>query len=307
MNVLRQAVSDQLFRHSITRHRSRLGWRDAPRYSTDWEACQQAMADPLPEPGALGPNIADFKRDGVTSFHSLVSQAVARSMTATLARREAAGETVWRDDPGVIGNNGYAGEAWRDFPELEDLFRADLGTFLQHYFGCHYRIWFALLYRNSPKREIRVGSQRWHSDSGPGSCVNVMFYLDETTPEDGPLEALPWKDALTIFRSERPALRDLPQQEDAVGDRDGALYDHYERIIAERHRAQVVQPHGPSGLVVPFLNNTLHRGGFPQPGHTRTALVFHCYPSRHATPFERYREQGLAKRGSYPKDPRESF
>lgn len=307
MNLLRQAISDQLFRHSMTRHRSRLGWRDAPRYSADWEACRQAMVEPLPDPGDLSSSITDFKRDGVTSFHSPVTQAVARSMTATLARRESAGEMVWQDDPQTIGNNRYAGEVWRDFPELEDLFRADLGIFLQHYFGSHYRIWFALLYRNSPKREIRVGSQRWHSDSGPGSCVNVMFYLDETTPEDGPLEALPWQDALSIFRTERAALRGQPDQVDAAGDRNGALYDHYERVVADQHRNKVVQPHGPAGLVVPFLNNTLHRGGFPQPGHTRTALVFHCYPARQATPFERYREQGLAKRGSYPKDPGEDF
>ncbi|MBT6204913.1 MAG: hypothetical protein P8Q36_09440 [Alphaproteobacteria bacterium] len=125
MNILRQAVSDQLFCHSISRHRSRLGWRDAPRYSADWDACRQAMADPLPEPGVIAANIDEFKRDGVTSFHSSGTHDVARSMTATLARREAAGETVWRDDPGAIGNNGYAGEVWRDFPELEDLFRPD--------------------------------------------------------------------------------------------------------------------------------------------------------------------------------------
>jgi len=310
MNLLqqtRQTISDRLFTTALARHRCRMGWRDAPRYTKHWQACVKAMHDPLPQAGELAPAIEAFRRNGIASFHTDETAAIARSISARLAAREAAGETVWQDDPETIGNNRYAGETWRDFPELEGLFRGPLGTFLEHYFGCHFRIWFGLLYRNTPKKDARVGSQRWHSDSGPGSCVNVMFYLDETAPENGPLEALPWPDALEIFRGERAALRASGGAHDTGGDRNGALYDYYGKVVAERYAERVMQPAGPTGLVVPFLNNTLHRGGFPMPGHRRTAMVFHCYPGKAPTPYERYRREGLAKRGSYPKDPGETF
>jgi len=303
----RQAVSDRLFVHSIARHRCRLGWRDAPRYSRHWELCRRATTEPLPAPGELAPAIAQFRAEGVTSFATAETRRIAEAISARIAAREAVGETLWQEDPDEIGNNRWAGDTWRDFPELEDLFRGPLGTFLRHYFESHFRIWFALLYRNTPKRDIRVGSQRWHSDSGPGSCVNVMFYLHETTPAEGPLEALPWTEAMEIFRCERRAVREARATTDAAGDRNGALYDHYERVIAERYAGRIVQPHGPAGLVVPFLNNTIHRGGFPAPGHRRTAMVFHCYPGDRATPFDLYRAQGLNKRGSYPRDPAGSF
>ena len=310
MNLLqqtRQSLSDYLFASALARHRCRMGWKDAPRYTRHWQACRKAMHDPLPQAGDLAPAIATFARDGVSSFHTGQTEAIARTISARLAQREASGETVWLDDQETIGNNRYAGETWRDFPELEDLFRGPLGTFLQHHFGCHFRIWFALLYRNTPKKDVRVGSHRWHSDSGPGSCVNVMFYLDETGPENGPLEALPWPDALDIFRGERAALRRAGGARETGGDRNGALYDHYGAVIAQRYANRVVQPSGPAGLVVPFLNNTIHRGGFPAPGHRRTAMVFHCYPGERATPWDLYRQRGLAKPSSYPKDPTQSF
>lgn len=310
MNLLqqtRQTIADRLFINALERHRSRMGRKDAPRYTAHWEACRKAMRDPLPPAGELAPSIEAFARDGVTSFHTAQTGAIAQSISARIAAREAAGETVWLDDPRSIGNNRYAGETWRDFPELEGLFRGPLGTFLEHYFGCHFRIWFALLYRNAPRNEARVGSQRWHSDAGPGSCVNVMFYLDETTPQNGPLEALPWPQALEVFRGERAALRASGGPRETGGDRNGALYDHYEQIIAARYAANVVQPAGPAGLVVPFLNNTIHRGGFPAPGYSRTAMVFHCYPGAQPTPFDLYRERGLAKPASYPRDPGQAF
>lgn len=310
MNVLDQArhvVSDHLFHRSITRHRSRLGWRDAPRFTKDWEACRRAMSDPLPDRGVLEPAIGMFECDGVASFCTSQTTAIAKQVAQALALREAEGDVVWHEDHDAIGNRAYAGDAWLDFPELEDLFRGDLGVFLQHYFGCHFRIWYVLLYRNVPNREMRIGSQRWHSDSGPGSCVNVMFYIDETSPENGPLEALPWRDALMIYRTERAALRRAEHRVDQAGDRFGALYDYYMDEIEAHYADRVVQPCGPAGLVVPFLNNTLHRGGFPKPGFERTALVCHCYPARYKTPFEDYRSRGLAKSGSYPIDPRIKF
>ncbi|MEM9543999.1 MAG: hypothetical protein AAGA60_31510, partial [Cyanobacteria bacterium P01_E01_bin.42] len=56
--------------------------------------------------------------------------------------------------------------------------------------------------------------------------------------------------------------------------------------------------------IVPFRNNTIHRGGYPkQEERIRYVCVFHCYPSSRQTPYERYRKLGIAKTGSYLKQP----
>jgi len=62
-----------------------------------------------------------------------------------------------------------------------------------------------------------------------------------------------------------------------------------------------------AGLLVPFRNNILHKGGYPEAGRVRYVCVFHLYPSVTATPFERYRKVGIAKVASYPKDPAADF
>jgi hypothetical protein len=296
-----------MFIRALARHHCRMGWRDAPRYTRHWQACQRAMSEPVPPAGELAPAVERFLADGVASLHTAETQRVAAAVLGRIGSREAAGESLWLEDPEQYGNNRYAGDCWRDFPELEALFRGPVGCFLQNVFRSRFRIWFGVLYRNAPKRAVRVGSQRWHSDSGPGSCINVMCYLHETARENGPLEVLPWPLALDIFRGERAALRRAGGPMETGGDRFGAVYDYYERAIAERYADRVVQPMGPAGLVVPFRNNAIHRGGFPAVGHSRTAIVFHCYPSEQPTPYDRYRRQGLAKRGSYPKDPWADF
>jgi hypothetical protein len=81
----------------------------------------------------------------------------------------------------------------------------------------------------------------------------------------------------------------------------------YGEEIERFYRERVVQPTGDAGLVVPFLNNSIHRGGYPAPGFSRYACVFHCYPSDRPARFERYREQGIPKRAPYPQDPAEDF
>jgi hypothetical protein len=297
-------ASDWMFMHSIRHHRSQLGWRDAPRYSKHWEHCRKTGVMQVRDDSAIKAAAERFSRDGVTELWTPESGNVARAIADQLKAREAEGETLWLDNPAQTGSNRYAGNFWLDFPELEALFRNTLGDFLALYFGSSFKIWFALLYRSQLQNDRPTGSQRWHSDSGPGSCVNVMFYIQDMEQVHGPLAALPWPQCLEVLAGERAAVSDS-----AADERDpfGRLYDYCEKEITDHFSSRVVRPTGPAGLIVPFLNSTIHRGGYPEAGHAHTAIVFHCYPFDGATPFERYREIGVEKRGSYPTDPAENF
>ena len=309
MDALRNAVSDFLRLRSIDRHRSRIGWR-APRYFRYLARAQAAYDGPLPMAGDLSGAIAQFARDGVTAFQNDTTEAIADKMMARISERENAGETLWDADKHEIGNQNYAGDLWKDFPEIEDLFRGPVGTFLNHHFQASFKILYGVLYRSTGGERAPSGSQRWHSDSGPGICVNVMFYLHETSHENGTLEALPWAFSRDIYAAEPAAIRARARTEGVdprSAERFRLMADFYDDAITEELRQTVIRPQGRAGVVVPFLNNTLHRGGFPEPGYTRTAIVFHCYPSHEPTDFERYRRLGINKSAPYPRDPAEKF
>jgi hypothetical protein len=303
-------VSNLLAIRSMQRHRSRLGWRFAPAYSRYWRRCRSKFEGAPPLAGALAETVANFRHDGIAAFSTPETEHVATAMYEKITQREAIGEKMWAVELGDSGNLNYAGEVWRDFPEIEELFRGPLGMFLMHFFESHFKIFHGILYKSISTDLPPGGSQRWHSDSGPGSCVNVMFYLHPTGAGDGALEALPWDASLTIFERERKALRAerkaLPPGSTKIEIRK-LITDFYTRVVAEEYADRARQPVGPAGLVVPFFNNNLHRGGFPDKGRTRYAAIFHCYPSDRPADFARYRREGVPKTASYPKDPAAVF
>ena len=81
----------------------------------------------------------------------------------------------------------------------------------------------------------------------------------------------------------------------------------YDERIKLGEGGVIEQPFGDAGLVVPFLNNTLHRGGYPALGRKRMAIVFHAYPSHRLTNLSRYKVTGISKNRPYPIDPAEEF
>ena len=298
MKKLKAAISRSLNLGSMRKHRSRLGWRAAPAYSSYLGRCRSEAPVDHFRPD-LGEAVEAFRRDGVTSFETVETSRTACIIFDRLAARERAGEPIWTPLNGS-GGQAYTGDLWRDCPELEDLFRGPIGEFLRGYFASPFKLFYGSLYRSEALPDGRLGSQLWHSDGGPGICVNVMYYLHTLEAQHGALEALPWSKSMEIFEREpNPALLGSSKRD--------VLTKFYEAEIEANYKNALVRPLGGPGLVVPFLNNTIHRGGFPAKGKTRTAIVFHCYPSHQPTNFERYRLNGIKKSAPYPADPAAEF
>ena len=311
ISSVRSRIGDWLQMRAIRRHGSRVGWRIAGRYSDFWEKARSTCPKPMPTEPAIRDAVAAFARDRVVSFHVPEAEAIARRIAQRLDAREAAGEKIWRDRVGENSNANYAGDLWRDFPEVKEILQGPLGPFLEGHFGCAYKIFFATMYLSVHVPAGPKSSSLWHSDSGPGSCVNVMFYIDDTTPEDGAIEVLPWGEATAIFERERPEMRRrLAKLGDAAASKEArrdVLCGWYEEEIAAKFARRVQQPVGRAGLIAAFANNTIHRGGFPQPGHRRRVVIFHAYPSDRPTDWALYDAKGILKSESYPADPAAPF
>jgi hypothetical protein len=312
LSNLRATVSDHLFLRSVRRDRSRVGWKEAPRYRQYLEQCQREHPMPVPDDPVIADAVGHFERDMVASIASEEGERLAREMAAALDAREAAGETLWMPRSDGDSNADYTGDLWRDFPQIEKLIRGPIGQFLQGRYRTHFKIFSARLYESVNDPGGALGSALWHSDSGPGICTNIMYYLDETTLQDGPLKALSWQDSLRLYTGERKHVRRQLAEIVAPGAlsrtaRRDILCDYYDARIQAECSERIIQPAGPPGLLVAFANNTLHQGGYPAPGGKRRAIVFHGYPAHEPLDYDRLNSTGLECRIAYPTDPAEVF
>lgn len=297
---VRNSVSDWLWLRALRKHRSRMGYRDAPRYTQYLEKARRSYrpnggGDPLAAEQA-----ANFRDKGWAAFSTPETERIARSIYDAMKAEEAKDLDVWER------NGRYKlGEIWNRFPVLEELFRGTVGDFLRDAYAAHYKIFYGVAYKSWRQRDYPIGSELWHADGGPGTCINLMFCLSGVTERNGAMECLNWDDSYEVFRRERAPVRDRLAKASEL-DREARrsiVADFYRETVATDFTDRVVQPTGGPGIVYAFSNNVLHKGGFPEPGEERYVCVFHIYPSHESTPFERYRVKGIAKSAAYPLDP----
>jgi len=311
LQAAKSRVSNWLQMRAVRRYGSRVGWKIAGRYNEYWDEARSRCRLPIPKDPIVAQAVETYRSQKVVSFHTAENEALARQIAARIDAREAAGERVWLDRFDMNSNENYGGDIWQDFPEVKHLLQGSLGGFLEGYFGCPFKVFLGIMYHSVHEPAGPKSSSLWHSDSGPGTCVNVMFYLDDSVPEDGNIEVLPWGESLSIFEREsaemRRRLAALGSRQASKTERRNALCAWYEEVIRSEFADRIVQPYGKAGLVAAFANNAIHRGGFPRPGRRRRVMLFHFYPSDRPTDWSRYDASGIKKTASYPADPRMEF
>ena len=310
LDVAKALVGDYLTRRSLAKYHTG-EWRKAPLFARYLDHCRTSCPVPESSKPRISAAAEQFDHDGVTSYWDEESEMLATRIMSKLTSLEANSDTVWTGSVENIKN--YDGDVYGDFVEIEDLFRNSLGDLVRQIFRTEFKIYFGVMLRSERTQALPTASQLWHHDGGPGTCINVMFYLHHTTPESGALEVLPWDFSRDILDRHRPAVR---RKLAGLADKGASLSrselrdlscDHAAENIAAHCRDRPIKPLGKAGLCVLFRNNIIHRGGFPDEGHVRYACIFHCYPSDCPPDFERYRREGRPKQGSAPLDPTDPF
>ena len=284
---------------SLKNHKSRLSIGLAGRYTDYWKKSQDDLAYHYFVSEPWQKKVNEFECKGYTTISNSNSYDYAQSILKKLLIQQSK-ESIW-DESG-----SYKYEIYNTFPEIEKLFKNILKPFLQGVYKTYFKIYYGVLYKSERTADEASGSQLWHADSGPGTCINVMFYLSDATLDNGALECLPWDQSKKIYKRELFLnLRELNQSlgSSKLESRQRLCEFYANEIQRNNFQDYIVQPLGQSGLIVPFMNNTLHRGGFPEQGNIRYSCVFHCYPSHEPTPYKAYQRYGISKQGSYPKDP----
>jgi hypothetical protein len=283
---IRERVGEALWKRSVRRDLSRFGWRTSPSYTAYYRRCQAEFA--ARAASIKFPDVnAQFREKQFASAVTPGSTKLLTSMATRIRTEMSAGR-----DPFVAGGASFAGDGWSRHPELEELFRTDLGDFIRSVFCSEFKIAAGWLnYKKGGVAEPKL----WHSDSGPGTRLNVFVYLSEGRLENAPTAILPWAQSEEIFIRERQWLKTRfagsPKADKKATMR--ALADYYESEINARFPEKVETPSGPTGLMVAFNNNTLHTASTPQAGHDRMVAIFTVYPAPKAPDFARIARNGL--------------
>jgi len=304
LKTLRNKASEYLWLRALEAHGSRMGRIDAPPFTRYLAEARGHFAGTDELPPELAGKVPEFLERGFASFWTPALGELAGEMMAVVRAEEAArGAELWNSDMRYTG-----GELYRKFPQIEAMLRHAVVPFVETAYSAHCKVFYGLMYKSERRADMRRDSQIWHSDGGPGTCINVMFTLVDTSRENGAMECLPWQDSLAIFRDERSSIArmgavdvppDVPANERANYIRDA----YYGRRIEADFKQRIAQFVGKAGTVIAFRNNTLHRGGFVEPGQVRYACVLHFYPSVHPIRYSLYREHGIAKTRGLPKSP----
>lgn len=299
--VIKNVITDRQFILGIELFKSRMGKFSAEPYANYLKHCQAAYLASSNKPNISQINLT-FQRKGFVTHWSEKTKEAANSILAKIQAAEISGNFPWADD------YTFSRDVWHEFPEIEQIFRSDLEPFFKSIYGCNVKIFFGRLFKSVPSYKP-AGSQLWHADGGPGTCINALFYLCETSAKNGAMEIIDWDDSLAIFRGEKKAFRRILAE--SVNKNGAALSRVEARAslatwfggqIAER-KIPTFRPSGEAGLVVAFRNNNIHKGGYPEEGYTRYAIVFHIYPADMPLDYDRCHTNGVCKTAPYPADP----
>lgn len=295
VDTLKRLISDYLWLRSLRKYKSRLGRTTAPPFTAYHQKARLQAPAAATRKQDIRAAAEVFDSEGVTYIQTEQSMALAQHLLRKIKTEEAS-EQIWDLDGRYINGNFY-----KKFGEIEEILRGDAAALLETIYGTSFKIFYGVLYRSGRESDEPKGSQIWHADGGPGTCINFMYCLSPVSEENGSMECLPWPDSLDIYSYERSAMRN-PEEFSHGSERD-ARAAFYKKSIERNHSSRVVQPESGPGLLYAFRNNCIHKGGFVEPGTERYVIVFHIYPSAEPTPFEYYQEYGIEKLEASPTRP----
>jgi len=195
--------------------------------------------------------------------------------------------------------------------ELIDIFRNGVDDFIKETFGSDYFIFYHVMYKSERfnNDQSPEGSQLWHADGGPGSCMNLMICHTPINKRNGAMKIINWeisKRLLTkvyfaykqLIRKKKIEYRKIMKMKVYLRKLKCEIIKNY----IEDYSIDYFQPSSSSsGTVYAFSNNCVHSGGYTEVGHKRIVSVMHIYPSLEKTSIEEKFNKSQKKVDPYPK------
>ena len=288
---------------SIRANRSTFGYRNSVKYHKYHDRCRSAFVK-SGKHRAVDPVLIAKATEFLDEGAAFVDNDHTKTVGAQIVERINSQPENLRWEADEAGNQiNLRSDVLTSFPELRVLSEYVLEPFLNEFFGCNYKIFLSVMFKSVAFDDSPIGSQIWHSDGGPGTCVNIIYYPGGARAEQGAMELLPWSVSRKLLigcaRHVRRFLQRSPKASKA--DIRNLKAEYYAEQIDGK--LNVTRPVSDNGAVLFFRNNCVHKGGFPEPGNERLAIIFHAYPHMDPPDYDDWFANGRPKTAPYPVDP----
>ena len=191
-------------------------------------------------------------------------------------------------------------DVFKEFPYLVNLFKDEIGSVLESIYKTYFYIFYGVLVKKVGTTLEPTGSELWHSDGGPGTCINLMIITSKLTKETGALELLDFEESKKLLIKMNNEIFDHNFKKLSRQDQRRLKVNWINNHIKKIDNSKFYQPTGERGKVILFRNNTIHRGGFCKKGFYRNAFIFHIYPSINKINWDRALIDGVKKLSPIP-------
>ena len=295
-----RTINDRIWIESVRKFRTRMGWVTGSKFQSYHNRAKKRHVGALETPAEI---VAAAKHYQETGWAAFTLPKISSLMRSVLEKVQSSEQNHWNS-----GGEYVFGDIWRLFPEIEKSFMLGVGAFVENAFKSYYKIFYGKMYQSKNRSSSPSGSQLWHADGGPGTCMNLMLCVSNVSRRNGAMELLSWGESLSIFEKERAWHRKISRRLSAGQHLSKEEYraeraKWMEQIILRDPNIKVHQPEGPEGMVLAFSNNLIHRGGYPEIGQERIVKIFHIYPSCMPISYNIYHLNGIEKTASHPACP----
>ena len=250
---------------------------------------------------SLNQNAFEFLETGATLIENKVTVAVGKSISDKVYKKSK-NKLSWKKIEDY--NSIYLqDDVLKTFPELENLLTNVLEPVLNKIYKSNYKVFFAVMFKSIPFLNKPTGSQLWHSDGAPGTCVNIIFYPNGVTQSQGAMEFINWKNSRRILIKCNKHIRNNFQNDLFSKDQIRTeKANFYQKCITE-NKIDVKQPTSKKGAVLLFKNNCIHKGGYPKENFERLSIILNVYPHCEKPNYDNWFKGGRVKVRNIPLKP----
>ena len=299
LKKIKYIIKKKLFFYTLDKYKTTMFFTQAKKYNAHLDFCKKKNKNLKIK---ISNSSKEFIKKGYSCFKTKNSMEIANSILKKIKKDEKNNKNFW-DKDGRFSQEDILNK----FPELVNLFEKDLKNFFKAIYETNFSIFYGLLYKSTNLGEMPKGSQLWHLDGGPGTCINLMYCISDVTKKNGSMKCLTWEDSKKIIKelySEYYKLDDQLKNNKINKDIHRISKSKLLKLkISELNNNKINQPESKPGLIYAFRNNCIHSGGYPQKNKSRYVFVFHIYPSTKNINFSQITKLGIQKKSPFPSNP----
>ena len=175
ISMLKRTISDLLQKRALEKYGSLFGWRGSAVFGKYNRYCQKVSPVEMSSNEYIKETVEEFLKSGVVMFQTDQTRQIGKRMMKELKSLEDSGN-FW-ETRGDSSSKDFCPDPFSYYDSLQELFEGDLGELLRSINGSEFKLFYSVMLKSLCLSDAPYGSALWHNDGGPGTCINIMFFV----------------------------------------------------------------------------------------------------------------------------------